>query len=175
MTTGKSIALTTRTFADKVMSPLFNTLSRTLLGRCQLHPFLRRDDHRCLQTLPDVPWGWGTVAPGENYSVQCFGQSVSRGWCKPLDSLRCSEGQCCVRAERPAVSVTQLQWGIPAEATRLIKKEGLGGGRRDKAGRRQIRVWSATPTSLCSPAMSLTFLLGLCGWGGTAECGGPMA
>ena len=59
MTTGKAIALTTRTFVDKVMSPLFNTLSRTLPRRCQLHPFLRRDDHRCLQTLPDVPWGWG--------------------------------------------------------------------------------------------------------------------
>ena len=59
MTTGKTIPLTRWTFVGKVMSLLLNMLSRTLPRRCQLHPFLRHDDHKCLQTLPDVPWGWG--------------------------------------------------------------------------------------------------------------------
>ena len=57
MTTGKTTGLTRLTFVRKIM--LFNMLSRTLPRRCQLHPFLRHDDHKCLQTLPDVPWGWG--------------------------------------------------------------------------------------------------------------------
>ena len=38
MTTGKTIALTTRTFVDKVMSLLFNMLSRLVIWRRQWHP-----------------------------------------------------------------------------------------------------------------------------------------
>ena len=39
MTTGKTIALTRRTFVGKVMSLLFNTLSRFVIA------FLPRNDH----------------------------------------------------------------------------------------------------------------------------------
>ena len=38
MTTGKTIALTRRTFVDKVMSLLFNMLSRLVIRRRQWHP-----------------------------------------------------------------------------------------------------------------------------------------
>ena len=79
------------------------------------------------------PGGGGTVDPGENYSVQCFGESVSRGWCKPLDSLRCSEGQCGVRAERPALSVPQLQWGTTSRDHQTHQEGGTGGRKEGQA------------------------------------------
>ena len=89
------------------------------------------------QMSPDIarcPLGvGGTVDPGENYSVQCFGESVSRGWCKPLDSLRCSEGQCGVRAERPALSVPQLQWGTTSRDHQTHQEGGTGGRKEGQA------------------------------------------
>ena len=75
----------------------------------------------------------GTVAPDENYLVQCFGESVSRGRCKPLDSLRCSEGQCGVRAERPALSVPQLQWGTTSRDHQTHQEGGTGGRKEGQA------------------------------------------
>ena len=45
MTTGKTIALTRRTFVDKVMSPLFNMLSRLVIT------FLPRSKHLLISWL----------------------------------------------------------------------------------------------------------------------------
>ena len=117
----------------------------------------------------------GTVAPDENHLVQCFGESVSRGRCKPLDSLRCSDGQCGVRAERPALSVPQLQWGTTSRDHQTHQERGTGGRKEGQAQKKADQGVVCYPISLPSPAMSITFLPGLGDRGGTAECDGPTA
>ena len=59
MTTGKSIALTRRTFADKVMSLLFNMLSRLVItflprSRCLLHSWLQSPSAVILDPPPKI-------------------------------------------------------------------------------------------------------------------------
>ena len=175
MTTGKTIPLTRWTFVGKVMYLLLNMLSRTLPRRCQLHPFLRRDDHKCLQTLPDVPWGWGAQLLRMRTTWSSALENLSRGRCKPLDSLRCSEGQCGVRAERPALSVPQLQWGTTSRDHQTHQERGTGGRKEGQAQKKADQGVVCYPISLPSPAMSITFLPGLGDRGGTAECDGPTA
>ena len=48
MTTGKTIALTRRTFVDKVMSPLFNMLSRLVIA------FLPKRKHLLISWLKSL-------------------------------------------------------------------------------------------------------------------------
>ena len=60
MTTGKTIALTKRTFVDKVMSLLFNMLSRLVIGRRQWHPtpvLLPGKSHGRRSLVDCNPWG----------------------------------------------------------------------------------------------------------------------
>ena len=64
MTTGKTIALTRRTFVSKVISLLFNTLSRLVIA------FLPRSKHlliSCLQSLSAV-----ILEPPQNKVCHCF-------------------------------------------------------------------------------------------------------
>ena len=49
MTTGKTVALTVRTFVDEMMSLLFNTLSRFVIG------FLPRSKHLLISWLQSPP------------------------------------------------------------------------------------------------------------------------
>ena len=53
MTTGKTIALTVRTFVDKVMSLLFNMLSRFVIGEGSGTPL----QYSCLEN-PMVAGAW---------------------------------------------------------------------------------------------------------------------
>ena len=60
MTTGKTIALTRRTFVDKVMSLLFNMLSRLVIRRRQWHPtpvLLPGKSHGWRSLVGCSPWG----------------------------------------------------------------------------------------------------------------------
>ena len=61
MTTGKTIALTRWTFVNKVMSLLFNTLSRLLIA------FLPRSDRRLISRLQ--PWSAVILEPKKRKSV----------------------------------------------------------------------------------------------------------
>ena len=56
MTTGKTIALTRRTFADKVMSLLFNMLSLLVVA------FLSRIKHLLISWLHHLQWFWSPLA-----------------------------------------------------------------------------------------------------------------
>lgn len=95
----------------------------------------------------------GTVASGENYSVQ-LGESVSRRWCKPLDSLRCSEGQCGVRAEEAHCVCAPAPMGHNQQRPPDSTRRRLWEGKRDKPQRRQIRCGLLPHLPLCSPAVS---------------------
>ena len=60
VTTGKTIALTRRTFAGKVMSLLFNRLSRLVIQRRQWHPtpvLLPGKSHGRRSLVGCSPWG----------------------------------------------------------------------------------------------------------------------
>ena len=60
MTTGKTIALTRRTFVDEVMSLLFNMLSRLVIRRRQWHPtpvLLPGKSHGRRSLVGCSPWG----------------------------------------------------------------------------------------------------------------------
>ena len=81
MTTGKTIALTRRTFVGKVMSLLFNMLSRLVIWRRQWHPNLvllpgKSHGRRSLEGCS--PWGhWGldtTESLHFHFALSCIGE-----------------------------------------------------------------------------------------------------
>ena len=82
MTTGKTISLTRRTFVGKIMSLLFNMLSRLIIA------FLPRSKHlliSCLQSCLHLQWFW---SPGKKslslfplfphlFAMKCLASTVS--------------------------------------------------------------------------------------------------
>ena len=81
MTTGKTIALTRWTFVDKVMSLLFNMLSRILKVMTKVKTFLLRSKHRA----------WCTGMTQRNWEVREVGGGIGMGnTCNSMaDSCQC--------------------------------------------------------------------------------------
>ena len=81
MTTGKTIALTILTFVGKVMSLLFNTLSRLVYRRRQWHPtpvLLPGKSHGRRSLVGCSPWGREQSDTTErlhfHFSLSCIGE-----------------------------------------------------------------------------------------------------
>ena len=78
VTTGKMIALTRRIFVDKIMSLLFNMLSRLVIWRRQWHPTPVLLPGKSHGFSPCSPWGRGGLDPTEqlhfHFSFSCIGE-----------------------------------------------------------------------------------------------------
>ena len=81
MTTGKTIVSTRQTFVDKVMSLLFNTLSRLVIRRRQWHPtpvLLPGKSHGWRSLEGCSPWSsWGSDMTERlhfHFSLSCIGE-----------------------------------------------------------------------------------------------------
>ena len=76
MTTGKTIALTRRTFVGKVIPLLFNMLSRLVMGEGNGNPL----QYSCLENLMDGGAWWATVHGVAKSQTQLSDFSFHLGW-----------------------------------------------------------------------------------------------
>ena len=117
MTIGKTIALTRWTFVGKVMSLLFNVLSRLVIWRRQWHPtpvLLPGKFHGWRSLVGCIPWDrWGSDTTERlqfHFSLSCIGEGNGN----PLQ-YSCLEnprdrGAWCTAIYGVAQSQTQLKW-----------------------------------------------------------------
>ena len=84
VTTGKTITLTRRTFVDKVMSLLFNMLSRLVIT------FLPRSKHLLISWLQSHAYTWHLVVHLERLKDWCWSwnSNTLATWCKELTHLK---------------------------------------------------------------------------------------
>ena len=114
MTTGKTIALTIRTFVSKVMSLLFNTLSR-FVRRRQWHPtlvLLPGKSHGRKSLVGCSPWGREesdtTKRLHFHFSLSCIGEGNG-------NPLQCS----CLENPRDGGAWWAAVFGVAQSRTRL--------------------------------------------------------
>ena len=84
MTTGKTIALTRRTFVDKLMSLLLNMLSRLVIT------FLPRSKHLLISWLQSDAYTWHLVVHLERLKDWCWSwnSNTLAPWCEELTHLK---------------------------------------------------------------------------------------
>ena len=114
-TTGKTIALTRRTFVGKVMSLLFNMLSRLVIRRRQWHPtpvLLPGKSHRRRSLVGCSPWGLEELDTTErlhfHFSLSCIGEGKG-------NPLQCS----CLENPRDGGTWWAAVYGVAQNPTRL--------------------------------------------------------
>ena len=120
MTTGKTIPLTTRPFVSKVMSLLFNTLSRSVIA------VLPRNKHLLTSWLMSQSSDFGAQETKIYHRFHFLPSIFPASWPFPMSQFFASGGQGIVASTSASVLPMNIQAWFPFRLTGLISLQSKG-------------------------------------------------